>query len=78
MAGMEFTALQRSLLLDIARWSIRQQLSQQDLPPVRQSDPAFEQPASCFVTLHTLHTLQERRLADASGRSVPPVRCWRA
>lgn len=63
--SMEFTPSQRSALLDVARQVIRQRLSRQDLPPAPADDPAFQQPASCFVTLHTR---QDHRLRGCIGQ----------
>jgi AmmeMemoRadiSam system protein A len=62
---MEFTAAQCSFLLDLARQTIRQRLSCQELPPVSADDPALGQPGSCFVTLHTLG---EHRLRGCIGQ----------
>ncbi len=65
MAGMDFTASQRSLLLDIARRQIQQHLGRRALPAVAEDDPVLIQPASCFVTLHATG---ERRLRGCIGQ----------
>lgn len=66
---LELTEHHHRLLLDVARWSIRAALGMgraRDMAGMpERNDPAVNQPAGCFVTLHELRT---RALRGCIGR----------
>jgi AmmeMemoRadiSam system protein A len=62
---MQLTPEQSARLLDIARAAIRQTLNAQQLSPLQETDPALQQPAGCFVSLHDQDS---HRLRGCVGR----------
>ena len=62
---MQLTIEQQAQLLDLARFTIRESLGQTGIAAVQLTDPAFAQPAGCFVTLHTL---ADHRLRGCIGQ----------
>lgn len=69
---MELTAEQRAAMLNLARAVIRQSLGESiEIPEC--SEPAFNRPAGCFVTLHAQ---QSHRLRGCIGQLIARESLW--